>query len=209
MGHRPNAGTARGSTTPVTGLVGAGGRDVYSEVERGGGEEDRRIRGARARGCAGTASASRDRPVFPPPAIRVTLSRPRCSSLGATSRSGPAGEYRSVPRHLPPAWRTGRNGITSMTVRTCPPLRRRPTAWRSWRTGESVRRVQPPVGRPDPNRGRRGRHHSAAVASISIISSGKARRATPSSVPGGATPAAESRSAIRPWLAKNRSTSVV
>ena len=31
MGHRRNAGTARGSATPVTGLVGAGVRDVYAQ----------------------------------------------------------------------------------------------------------------------------------------------------------------------------------
>jgi len=46
--------------------------------------------------------------------------------------------------------------------------------------------------------GGRSRHQSTAVASISTMSSGNARRATPSRVPGGATPAAANRSVIGP-----------
>ena len=51
--------------------------------------------------------------------------------------------------------------------------------------------------------------YATAVASISIMSSGNARRATPSRVPAGATPAAPVRAPTAAMLARNSSTSVV
>src|SRR5262249_58683517 len=66
------------------------------------------------------------------------------------------------------------------------------------RLRRSQRHVRVPAGR----RLRGGvTRQATAVASTSIMSSGNARRATPRSVPGGATPAAPVRSASTPALA--------